>query len=198
MPAGRVRASRAGGGNGPQEGPPDGPGAGVTGSSPASAKGSQKMNPALRAAILKPPPRRVPPAVRAQPETGLHEEVADLLARVVLPPAAWNCFPAGNVPLPRAYAVKLARMGLKRGWPDFVLVYGRAFGIELKSVKGRLSKGRYVETKRGRVRYVEGQVDVVAQLEEAGMEIAICRSVEDVLAALKAWQIPTIGAKIAA
>lgn len=155
------------------------------------------MKPALRAAILKPPPRRAyqPPA---QPEGGLHEAVADLLGRVVLPPAMWTCFPAGNIPLPRAYAVKLARYGLKRGWPDFQIQHGKAYGIELKTVRGRLSKGRYVEGRGGRIRYVPGQQGVLGQLEAAGMEIAICRSVEDVLAALQAWQIPTRGVRVAA
>lgn len=198
MPAGRVRASHAGGGNGPQEGPPDGSRAGLASCGAPTPPWPQTVNPALRAAILKPPPRRVPPLPRAQPETSLHEAVAELLATVVMLPAMWNCFPAGNVALPRGSAVKLTRMGLKVGWPDFIVIHGRAFGIELKSVKGRLSRGRYVETKRGRVRYVEGQVDVVAQLEAAGMEIAICRSIEDVLAALQAWQIPTRGVRVAA
>ena len=156
------------------------------------------MNPALRAAILRSPPRRAyrPPA--PQPESDLHEAVADLLARVVKPPAMWTCFPAGNVPLPKAYAAKLARYGLKPGWPDFQIIHGKAYGIELKSARGRLSKGRWVATRRGRVRYVDGQADVVAQLEQAGMEVAICRSVDDVLAALAEWQIPRVGVRIAA
>lgn len=155
------------------------------------------MNPALRAAIARPPPRRGfrPPA---QQEGDLHEAVADLLARIVKPPAAWTCFPAGNMPLPRAYAVKLTRYGLRPGWPDFILIHGKAYGVELKTERGRLSKGRWVEGRGGRVRYVAGQMDVVAQLETAGMEIAVCRSVDDVLAALAEWQIPRIGAKIAA
>ena len=141
---------------------------------------------------------KAPPPPRPVRETHLHEAVADLLESIVKLPAMWTCFPAGNTPLPRAYAVKLARMGLKTGWPDFLIVHGKPYGIELKTVRGRLSKSRYVAARGGRTRFVPGQEDVLADLEGAGMQICIARAIEDVLAALQAWQIPTRGVRLAA
>lgn len=123
--------------------------------------------------------------MRAQIETKLHERVARLLDDVVLPPAMWTTFAAGSVPLPIRYAVKFTRMGLKRGWPDILVVHHRAHGIELKRPGGRLSKTRTV---KGRL--VEGQESVFQKLQGAGMPIAVCHSEDEVMAALLRWQIP--------
>jgi len=41
------------------------------------------------------------------------------------------------------------------------------------------------------LRQLDGQVDVFPRLVGAGMQIAVCRSVNEVLAALAGWGIPT-------
>ena len=124
------------------------------------------------------------------PEQNIHEAVATLLYRVVLPPAEWSFFPAGAVPLPPRLAAKLSRMGLQPVWPDFVILHERAFGIELKREGGVLSRTRLVRNKRGGLRQVDGQRDVFPRLERAGMTIAVCRNTDEVLDQLVRWRIP--------
>ena len=124
------------------------------------------------------------------PEGDLHEAVAQLLWRVVLSPAEWTCFPAGNVPLPAQFAVKLLRMGLRRGWPDFLILHDRLYGIELKRQGERLSITRVVRNRRGAPRVVEGQREVFPRLRAAGMEIVVATSIDEVLTALRGWNIP--------
>ena len=139
-------------------------------------------------AVTKPPRLKlVAPVV---PEDALHCAVADLLDFALLPPAMWCCYPAGSVPLAPEYRVKLMRFGLKPGWPDFLIVHRGIFGIELKRVGGVLSRDRMVRTRRGGLRMVEGQVSVFPRLVAAGCCIAICRSVDEVLGALRDWRVP--------
>lgn len=77
-------------------------------------------------------PRKAP---RVQPrEMTLHLAVADILRRHCLPNWRWSHFPSGEARDVRVGA-KLKRMGLQRGWADFVLVApkgGRFHGLELK------------------------------------------------------------------
>lgn len=124
------------------------------------------------------------------PEDDIHQAVANALRTLVLPPAEWSCFPAGNIPLPPQWTAKLLRFGLQPGWPDFLVLHGSIFGIELKRVGGKLSKTRLVRTRRGAWREVIGQEETFPRLERAGMRIAVCRSVDEVLAALRAWGVP--------
>lgn len=129
----------------------------------------------------------------ATPEQDLHEQVARVLDLELSAPVAWTTFPAGSVPLPAQYAVKLTRMGLKPGWPDILVLHQQLFGIELKRPGGVLSRTRMVRTKLGALRQIEGQADVFPRLVAAGMKIAVCHSVDEVLAALDAWRIPRAG-----
>lgn len=127
------------------------------------------------------------------PETELHEAVARALAALIAPPAMWSTFPAGSVPLAPQFAAKLARMGLQRGWPDVLIVHDGIFGVELKSATGTLSRTRTVRTRRGSLRTIVGQTDVFPRLQRAGMRIAVCRSVDEVLEAMRRWGIPMRG-----
>jgi len=124
------------------------------------------------------------------PEDELHASVADALDLLLLKPAEWTTFPAGNIPLPPQYGAKLARLGLKRGWPDILVLHERLYGIELKREGGRLSRTRMVRTKRGALRELAGQVDVFPRLIGAGMRIAVCHSVPEVLHALADFGVP--------
>ncbi len=142
-------------------------------------------------------PRTKLPAFRLRvartAEDDLHVSVASAMDRLLLPPAMWTCFPAGNVPLPPQFAAKLARMGLKRGWPDILISYQHVYGIELKGTDGVLSKTRIARTRNGSLRVLEGQMDVFPRLIASGgiRDIHICRSVDDVLASLRQWGVPT-------
>lgn len=127
------------------------------------------------------------------PEDDLHQVVADALDRLVMPPAEWTTFAAGHVPLPAQFAVKLARLGLKRSWPDILVLHGALHGIELKRVGQGLSHTRTVRTVRGNLRVVEGQREVFPRLEAAGMRIAVCHTVVEVLDALAKWGVPLRG-----
>ena len=128
-------------------------------------------------------------------ERDIHRDVARLLDIILLPPAMWFTYPAGASTLSRQQAARHSEVGLKRGLPDIWLLCNAVYCIELKRPKtGALSKTRIVRTKRGGERIVLGQADVFPKLIAAGVkEIAICRSVEDVLHCLSRWQIPTRG-----
>lgn len=126
-------------------------------------------------------------------ETDIHATVAAALDKLLLPPAMWTTLPIGHVQLTGQQAAKFARLGVKRGWPDVLVLYGHTYGIELKRPGARLSKARIVPTRRGGRRMVAGQVEVFPRLEAAGMRIAVCATLEDVLAALRAWGVPVRG-----
>jgi hypothetical protein len=82
-------------------------------------------------------------------------------------------------------------MGMKRNWPDFLVLFGILHGIEMKRPGEKLSRARIIRTRRrGTLRYVEGQRDVFPRLEAAGMKLATCNTVNDVLEQLVAWGIP--------
>jgi hypothetical protein len=134
------------------------------------------------------PFRLTPPPI---PEEDLHCAVVQALDRLLLPPTQWTTFPAGQIKLPPMLAAKLARMGLKRGWPDVLILHGKLYGIELKRRGGKLSKTYFTRDKRtGALRERLGQADVFPKLEEAGMTIAVCSSLLEVYAQLSAWGIP--------
>lgn len=127
----------------------------------------------------------------AQPEAELHEAVAKAMTFLVLPPAMWTTFPAGNVALPAAAAAKLYRLGLKRGWPDVLVLHaGRIHGLELKRAGGRLSRSYTARTRRGSLVLRDGQASVFPRLQAAGMTIGVATSVDEAMSLLKAWGIP--------
>jgi hypothetical protein len=128
------------------------------------------------------------------PERQLHNSVADLCQKLIAPPAEWAFYPAGAIELMPAQVATLTRMGLRRGWPDFLILYDWLYGIELKRAGGKLSRSRTVRTRRGSPRILDGQEDVFPRLIAAGMkDIAICHSTTEVEAALVRWRIPLRG-----
>jgi hypothetical protein len=142
---------------------------------------------------VSPRPFRLTAPVAAEDE--LHEAVVKGLDVLLVPPAVWACYPAGHIALTGQQASRLARMGLRRGWPDLILIHnGTPFGIELKRQGGKLSRTRTVRTRRGSLPVLEGQRDVFPRLERAGMKLAVCDSLEAVIASLRAWGVPMRGA----
>jgi hypothetical protein len=147
--------------------------------------------------------RKAAPAFRLTrpvvPEDALHASTVDLLTRLVLPPAEWACYPAGLTELTGQQKARLYRMGLRVGWPDFLIAFNGILGVELKTETGQLSRSRWVTTRdrRGNIvkRWVEGQRDVHPRLIASGgfQRIAVCRSVEEVEAELLAFGVPMRG-----
>jgi len=124
-------------------------------------------------------------------EYDIHVACADALDALLLKPAEWACYPAGATQLSPQQWSRYSKLGLKRGWPDLIILYETLiFGIELKRPGGKLSTTRIGRTKKGSPRIYEGQVDVFPRLKKAGMTIAIAHSVDEMLAQLKAWGIP--------
>lgn len=142
--------------------------------------------------IVAPRPFRLSPPVI--PEQQLHEAVAAMCHRLIAPPAQWTAYPAGAVQLAPAEAAKFVRMGLRRGWPDLLVLHDRLYGMELKRLGGQLSRTRIVRTRRGSPRILLGQTDVFPLLLAAGMaDIVVCHSVDEAVAALELWGIPLRG-----
>jgi hypothetical protein len=96
------------------------------------------------------------------------------------------------VQLSPAQAARLARIGLKRSMPDIWIFHRAIWVIETKTETVKLSKTRIVRTRRGSPRILDGQEDVFPRLLATGAfgAIEIARSVDEVLALLKAWKIP--------
>jgi len=128
-------------------------------------------------------------------ELDIHEACASALDKLLLLPAVWACYPAGANQLQPYQTARLARLGLKRGWPDILVAYEKMYGIEVKRYGGQLSKTRTVRTRRGGLRVLDGQQDVFPKLIASGAFAAIetVRSVDEMLAQLRRWNIPVRG-----
>lgn len=107
-------------------------------------------------------------------EQMLQRQIADFL-RVGLGGSAWfTCFPAGGGG--RLRGAILAGMGLKPGVPDLLIIdAGRALWIELKTPKGSVSPV---------------QKECHSHLALARSTVAVCRSLEDVIAFLHREGVP--------
>ncbi len=110
-------------------------------------------------------------------ERRLQSAVAQYL-NAVLTPATWHtAIPGGDGKMTRA-------PGYVSGTPDYLVVHGgRALFIELKTPRGRPS---------------DAQVSAWHGIEDASGKVVLCRSVDDVRAALWRWGVPTRDAARAA
>jgi hypothetical protein len=139
-------------------------------------------------AVGRPRFKLTPPPIA---EDELHIAVADALRVLILPPAQWTTFPAGVGELPPQTAARLYRKGLAPGWPDILVVHRRLYGIELKAPGGELTRTLHIVRPRsGRVVERMGQRERFPLLEGAGMTIAVCLSVVEVVGQLHHWGIP--------
>lgn len=127
-------------------------------------------------------------------EVDLQAAGEEAFARLIRPPAEWTAFPAGHLKLTGQQAARLTRVGLKRSWPDHLVLYaGKLIGIEWKRSGETLSRSRWVKTKSGKSRWVEGQREVFPRLAEQGMRGPyVCETVEQALAALEAEGVPMV------
>jgi hypothetical protein len=135
------------------------------------------------------PFRLTPPPVYEQ---DIHEATAHALDMLLAPPACWACYPAGHIQLAPHETARLARAGLKRGFPDILIWYFGCFGLEIKKHGGKLSKTRTIRTRKGSPRILEGQAEVFPKLLASGgfAAIEVCHTVEEALAIIRRWGIP--------
>ena len=111
-----------------------------------------------------------------RPEEALHRQVAAFL-RLTLADGAWFCHPANGGARTPAEAGILKAMGVRAGTPDLLIVHaGRAIWIELKAQRGTVSAQ---------------QAGTMADLRAAGCPVYVCRSLDDVIAALHEAEVPT-------
>jgi hypothetical protein len=120
-----------------------------------------------------------PPA----PELSTHVMVADLLRRWANPNWRHSHLPLGEYRTP-ATAMKLQRMGVVAGLPDFLFV----------SPSGA---AHFLELKRGRARLTEEQEEFANWCAAHGVPFAIARNFDEALAVLKTWGVIRAGVKVA-
>lgn len=122
--------------------------------------------------------KRLVQAAREAREIVSHLAIYDFLVLVL--PASYRVHhsPNGGKRSEKEGA-KLKRQGTQPGWPDIEIVgpLGRLFFIEVKRlVGGALSRE---------------QIELRDWCETNGVPWALCRTIDDVMAMLAAWQIPT-------
>lgn len=118
-----------------------------------------------------------------RPEQVLQRAVMAYLD-AVLPPNAWSFHPPNGGKRGAIEGAIFKAMGTRAGLPDIGILFdGRCFWIELKAAAGRLS---------------EKQTLAHSRLWEAGCPVVICRSIDEVRAALLGWAIPIRDARAAA
>ena len=112
---------------------------------------------------------------RAEEEFKLQKAVCQYLRWALPSTAFFFSIPNGGLRHTRV-AQKLAATGCVAGVPDLQVVFkGRALFLELKVPKGAISM-------------VQRQVH--NRLAQAEADVRVCRSIDDVEAALKAWGVP--------
>jgi hypothetical protein len=128
------------------------------------------------------------------PEIDLQAAGEAAFARLIRQPAEWTAFPAGHLQLTGQQAARLTRIGLKRSWPDHLVLHaGKLIGIEWKKPGEALSRSRWVRTRAGKLRWVEGQREVFPRLALQGMRGPyVCETIEDALTALEAEGVPMV------
>ena len=118
-------------------------------------------------------------APRNADEDDIHCAIVGYLRAVL--PHGFVVQHTANKPRSEAAGAREKRMGAVKGWPDLA-VYGQAeedrptaWFIEVKAPGGRLK---------------EEQIAVHDRLRLAGFPVAVARSVDDVRAKLREWNVP--------
>ena len=122
---------------------------------------------------------RAPRKRNKSPEADFQKTVAVYLGRVLHPSVPFTAFPAGGGG--RIRGARLQGLGLKKGWPDLLLLLpgtGKFLGLELKARRNGLSPD---------------QVAVCAQIRAAGGEYGSARTLDEVEALLRLWAVPMRG-----
>lgn len=119
---------------------------------------------------------------RKQPEQELQKSIVGYLDVALPKDAFYFAVPNGGYRTPTE-AAALKGVGVKPGVPDLMIVYrGWAYGIETKTDKV-VGHSKRTETSAA-------QDLVHMQMARAGVHVCVCRSMEEVQAALIGWSIP--------
>ncbi len=112
---------------------------------------------------------------RSYPEADLQESVVRYLRLAIKPPSRfWFCPNGGN--LSKVQRARFQRMGLTPGVSDLHFVWPGGYGcVELKASAGRLSPA---------------QTEFLSDVGALGHHWAVCKSIEQVESALRAWGVP--------
>lgn len=106
-------------------------------------------------------------------ERQTHIAIADALRVGCTPDWLWSHFPAGEH-RDEATGALLQRMGLKKGWSDFLLI-------------DHNGDHHWLELKRGKAPLTEEQEAFLAALEARGVACAVARSFDEAVAVLQRW-----------
>jgi hypothetical protein len=139
------------------------------------SRGGDRLAAGSRACVVK-ASRQVGATVKLAPqsEASLHRQVTDYLSLCLGGSAWFTTFPAGGGGYMRGKILK--SRGLKAGVPDVLIIDGgRSLWVELKTRHGRLSPD---------------QKATHAVLHRAGAIVSVCRTLEEVNAALTSWGVP--------
>lgn len=113
-----------------------------------------------------------------RPEDALQRQLAAYLDLALPYDACWFAVPNGGARAKKEAAI-LAGLGVKAGAPDIVVFWsGRAFAIELKAPRGRVS---------------EDQEAMHQALRRAGVAVTVARSLDEALRWLASWGVPLKG-----
>lgn len=114
-------------------------------------------------------------------EAAIQRGIAAYLAASLRPPTAWTAIGHGGGGKVRG--AQLKAMGLKAGWPDLIVMHPNRglIGLEIKTDIGRQSPE---------------QKSVMREFTDAGGYYFICRSIDQVEAALLLCDIPVHAAKL--
>jgi hypothetical protein len=117
-------------------------------------------------------------------EWKLQQACATFLSATLPRDCYWTSVDAGQGAMNlRAAQMRKAR-GVRAGFVDMLVVWGgRFYGVELKGSKGRLSDIQQITH---------------AQIRDAGGQVEVCHSVEELERALRAWGIPLRGTTLTA
>lgn len=116
-------------------------------------------------------------------EHSLQKQVVDLLARILKPPVWWSAIDHAGKLGPRQAAAR-KRRGVKRGIADLLIVWRNSYGHTL---------ALWIELKRpGGGSLSPEQKDFGDAMTRCGIWVNVCRSLEEVEAALDLAKVPRL------
>lgn len=121
-------------------------------------------------------------------EAVIHKSVAELLSKTLKPCVVWTTVEVSNGrggEAARWQQVKNKMRGVKTGWPD----------IQLFWPYKDYTRGLCIELKRKGNNATDPQLECHEELAVANIPTIICRSTDDVKAALHEYDVPTIISK---
>ena len=122
-----------------------------------------------------------------RPEQALHLAVAEFLDAVLLPPALWKHVPNGGK-RSKIEAGIMKAMGVRAGWPDIEIIWPVA--VDSGGVQWTALAALEIELKADDGDLSPAQEKMHKLLWGASIPVVICRSIEEVSAALIKYDVP--------